>query len=323
MSVVPGVAVHVADRPAVTSAPARSDRQVFAWLRSTFPWQEHARARGALLRAQRPSDLPPLVAAQFDRLLAEAEELSTVVVWPWHRWRGGMVDRAWMNLHAAEVLLVRHGGRGPADSTRVLSAVSRHLPPDDVVRRRLEDRMTGTGAQAQAAGGLCEDLAYALSYAHDSSDAAFAQARSFRNTVLLAALATGVFAWLVVALSAAGLTSSSVPSSPGAVELPTAPLALLVLGSAGALLAGVASLQRVRGTTTPYGVPAALIVLKVATGGLSAVVGVVLLQSGLGGPVQAPTTYPALFGWAVVFGASQQLVTRLVDKQAQTVLDKV
>ena len=34
-------------------------------------------------------------------------------------------------------------------------------------------------------------------------------------------------------------------------------------------------------------------------------------------------TTPQILAWAVVFGASQQLVTGLVDRQAQTVLDSV
>jgi hypothetical protein len=67
----------------------------------------------------------------------------------------------------------------------------------------------------------------------------------------------------------------------------------------------------------------ALILLKLPTGALTAVLGLVLLSAGFVPGFSALDSSAQILGWAVVFGASQQLVTGLVDKKAQSVLDSV
>src|SRR5688500_11686510 len=67
----------------------------------------------------------------------------------------------------------------------------------------------------------------------------------------------------------------------------------------------------------------ALAVLKLPTGALSSVLGLLLMRGGFVPGLTALDTTPQIIAWAVVLGASQQLVTGLVDRQAQTVLDSV
>jgi hypothetical protein len=98
---------------------------------------------------------------------------------------------------------------------------------------------------------------------------------------------------------------------------------VMLLGLAGAAVTGAATLRRMRGTSTPYMILVALILLKLPTGALTAVLGLVLLSAGFVPGFSALDSSAQILGWAVVFGASQQLVTGLVDKKAQSVLDSV
>jgi succinate-acetate transporter protein len=86
---------------------------------------------------------------------------------------------------------------------------------------------------------------------------------------------------------------------------------------------GAVALRRLRGSSTPFGVPVALTALKLPTGALTALLGLLLMRGGFVPGLSALDTTPQIIAWAVVFGGSQQLFTGLVDRQAQNVLDSV
>jgi hypothetical protein len=100
------------------------------------------------------------------------------------------------------------------------------------------------------------------------------------------------------------------------------PLVELIGLVAGALAAAV-SLRSIKGTSTPYSLPVALAVLKLPTGALTALLGLVLMAGGFVPGLSALDSPAQIVAWAVVFGYSQQVVTRLADQKAQTVLDGV
>ncbi len=95
------------------------------------------------------------------------------------------------------------------------------------------------------------------------------------------------------------------------------------IGMVAAGVSGALSLRRLRGSSTPFAVPVALTVLKLPTGALTAFLGLLLMRGGFIPGLTALDTTPQIIAWAVVFGASQQLFTGLVDRQAQNVLDSV
>ena len=101
---------------------------------------------------------------------------------------------------------------------------------------------------------------------------------------------------------------------------------ILLLEGIGLLAAGVAgaaSLRGIRGTSTPYSVPVAAAVLKLPTGALTAVLGLILMRGGFVPGLSALDTSAQIVAWAILLGYSQQLLTRFVDRHAQTVLDSV
>jgi hypothetical protein len=94
-----------------------------------------------------------------------------------------------------------------------------------------------------------------------------------------------------------------------------------IVGVVAAGVTGALALRRLRGSSSPFGVPVALIALKLPTGALTALLGLLLMRGGFVPGLSALDTSPQILAWAVVFGGSQQLFTGLVDRQAQTVLD--
>jgi hypothetical protein len=93
-----------------------------------------------------------------------------------------------------------------------------------------------------------------------------------------------------------------------------------IVGLVAAAIAAAAALRNVRGTSTPYSLPVALAVLKLPTGALTALLGLLLMRGGFVPGLSALDSSAQIIAWALVFGYSQQLLTRLVDNQAQTVL---
>jgi hypothetical protein len=96
-----------------------------------------------------------------------------------------------------------------------------------------------------------------------------------------------------------------------------------IVGLLAAALAGAFALRDIQGTSTPYSLPVAAAVLKLPTGALTAVFGLLLMRGGFVPGLSALDTSAQIIAWAIVFGYSQQLLTRFVDRQASNVLDQV
>ncbi|MEU9579303.1 hypothetical protein [Streptomyces chilikensis] len=98
---------------------------------------------------------------------------------------------------------------------------------------------------------------------------------------------------------------------------------VLFVGMVAAAIAAAASLRRIRGSSTPYNVPVALAMLKLPTGALTAVLGLLLMRGEFVPGLQSLDSSAQIIAWAVIFGYAQQLFTRFVDTQAQSVLNSV
>ena len=67
----------------------------------------------------------------------------------------------------------------------------------------------------------------------------------------------------------------------------------------------------------------ALAALKLPTGAITAFLGLLLMRGQFVPGLSALDTSAQILAWALVFGYAQQLFTRLVDQQGQTVLNSV
>jgi hypothetical protein len=96
-----------------------------------------------------------------------------------------------------------------------------------------------------------------------------------------------------------------------------------LIGFAAAAIAAAAAIRHVRGSSEPYGIPIALALLKLPTGAVTAFVGLLLMRGGFVPGLSALDTSAQILAWALIFGYSQQLFTRLVDQKGHSVLDAV
>ncbi|MBN1210783.1 MAG: hypothetical protein JXB05_38400 [Myxococcaceae bacterium] len=96
-----------------------------------------------------------------------------------------------------------------------------------------------------------------------------------------------------------------------------------LVGLMAAALAAAATLRQIRGTSVPYSVPLALALLKLPTGALTAVLGLLLMRGEFIPGLSALDSPAQIIAWAVVFGYAQQLFTRLVDERGQAILNAV
>jgi hypothetical protein len=177
-------------------------------------------------------------------------------------------------------------------------------------------------------------------------DTQHSQLRNFRNTVLLAALlifslvaiTTVVVALypdmmplcfpneVVVSTNPDGSVNTeqrnyNCPTGAG-VEGPTSGDVLIValIGLLGGALAASVSIRHLKGTIAPYNVPAALAMLKVPLGAFTAILALLAVRGDFVPGLTALDSQEQILAYALVFGFAQQLFTRLLDQQVQTVL---
>ena len=96
-----------------------------------------------------------------------------------------------------------------------------------------------------------------------------------------------------------------------------------LVGLISAAVAATISLRQLRGTSVPYSIPMALALLKLPTGALTAVLGLLLMRGEFVPGLSALDTSAQIIAWAVVFGYAQQLFTRPVDERGQAILNSV
>lgn len=236
------------------------------------------------------------------------------------------VETAWTNIHAAEVCLARYPEPDAKASTLTdaLARATASLKADDPRLAALKDAVKK--APTDDAIVLAADT---LRAALDVSDDDHRRLRSFRN-VLIGTAALIFFVAFVLALVGCFAAKSIDVCwiSGNATYCPTEGAGATggdvvtteFFGVLGAVLVGVVAVRRLRGTSTPYSVGLASLALKVPAGAVSAVVGIVLVHLLKGFAIGSALELKA---YAVVFGAAQQTVTTLVDRQAQNVLNSI
>jgi hypothetical protein len=227
-----------------------------------------------------------------------------------------------------------HRGNGRSNIRRLIPIARNH--------RANHDCTGDTLAQRRAV------LRDAMQVGYDAQDELYAQVRNFRNilfagTVLLAllviavcivgALQPGTIPLCFQPSNTAGTSpppttggeSFVCPSTTGYAARPTGGDVSIValMGLLGGALSATFTIQKLRGTSTPYGVPVALAILKLPAGALTAITGLVLLYGKFIPGLSELDSQGQILAYAVVLGIAQHLVTRFVDQKAEAVLGSV
>lgn len=252
-------------------------------------------------------------------------------------WRGTSVGEAYQSLHAAEILLLDLLGDEDVEAmVPTITARAREVFDRD------DPRLVTIGAVRAASPGVRRAcLRNALGLVYDSADQAYVRVRDFRNVLYISA---GLISFLMTALAVVVWFAPSVmpfcfdpgattPAGAGSgrLECPSGRgessgydvLTIAGLGLIGGALAAAFSIRHLRGTNVPYDIPIALAMLKVPSGSLTAVVGMLLLGGGFVPGLSELDSQRQILAYALLFGYAQQIATRLVDERAQRILDSV
>ena len=100
-------------------------------------------------------------------------------------------------------------------------------------------------------------------------------------------------------------------------------LVVELVGLTAAAVATAAAIRRIKGSSERHGLPVALAALKLPTGAVTAFLGLLLMRGQFVPGLSALDTSAQILAWALIFGYAQQLFTRLVDQQGQTILNNV
>lgn len=96
---------------------------------------------------------------------------------------------------------------------------------------------------------------------------------------------------------------------------------IVMAGIVAAAVTGAATLHRLKDSGSANNIPSALAVLKLPAGALTAILGILLMRGEFVPGLSALDTSAQIIAWAVVFGAAQQLFTRLVDHQGASIME--
>jgi hypothetical protein len=110
-----------------------------------------------------------------------------------------------------------------------------------------------------------------------------------------------------------------------AVSVTVQPLDIFLIELVGLIAAAVAAATALRGlrrSSGAYDFPLMLAILKLPTGALTAVLGLLLMRAQFVPGLSALDSSAQIIAWAVVLGYSQQLFTRLVDRSTQEALQE-
>ena len=251
-------------------------------------------------------------ATQIRGLLARAQQVTEKRYSPLAWWTGGPQDLAWMSLHEAEAQIdeVLKGDELRAHARDLLVKARSVLPSDDprmaAVAAALENPARGHRPELKAV-----EVAHLARAVNRVADERYAQSRSFRNRLIRLSF----MSLMMLGLLLAGFAFGVIPiGNARNTPLETA-LLLSLFGAVGALITAVPPLSRVAGTWNPFSLPLYQLLLKLVLGPTFAIVGVMMLQAGVVPNVQSPLPLADLLVWGLVFGASQQVVTRFVDQR--------
>jgi hypothetical protein len=233
----------------------------------------------------------------------------------------------------------------------LLAFIREHLPVSDERRVQLEEIALSARAGGELTDGQREVLIDAVATARLAHLRENLRVRSFTNIVygvatVLAFVAAlvALFGWLspetvplcfrpsgIGVVCPTGSDMSEQSRAAGAdidalyekVASRWDYLVVEFVGLVAAAVAAAASLRRIRGTSTPYNIPVALALLKLPAGALTAGLGLLLMRGEFVPGLIALDSSAQIIAWAVIFGYAQQLFTKLVDTQAQSVLSSV
>jgi hypothetical protein len=246
-------------------------------------------------------------------------------------WQGTQVEAAYLNLHAAKVQMVDvyEEGELRAEIPGRLARAQQTFRADDPRLTAAERLMQNGDLQSDVTRPALRNL---ISDSYAQADREYAQIRSFRNIVLMSALAlyvlvvaiVGVVAlkphWLPLCFALDGhqaCPTSSGPTGPRGADI----VIVALLGAAGGAVGTLGSIRNLKGTSTPYDIPAAVATLKIPLGALTAILAVAAISANLVPGLSYLDSRGQILAFALVFGFAGQALARPLDRRGQILME--
>lgn len=265
-------------------------------------------------------------------------------------WTGAKVEAAFVNLHEAEIAMAELLPDTEIE-VRVPEALARlqTMEASDPRRRSAEAELARAAHDRRWRAAFKQTVRIGLELKDQQHD----RIRAFRNIVLTSTLGLLSVVAILCVLGAAqpdalplcfgpppstapppgtagagiACPSEDSPSNPGHIprRLPARGDVALValLGLLGGGFSATVAIRQLQGSSIPYDVPVSLSLLKLPSGALSALVGLLLIRGEFVPGLSQLDNQPQILAYAFLFGVAQWIVTRLVDRQAQDILSKV
>jgi hypothetical protein len=230
---------------------------------------------------------------------------------------GADIERAWRAIHEAEelLLLVQSDDVVRAQIIDLTADVKKQFHDTDPLYDPYLDELK---AMSAVNGKLDrEGLRRIRATLNAISDEAHSRLRNFRNLILWAILMLSIgllLTWLF-ARGDRNLLLALKCKQEGCSTIPEVFLA----GALGGLLAGMASLRNLEGSSAPYLLPMVMALLKVPAGALTGLLGILWMQHGLLGAFN-PQYGGAILAYAAFFGFAQEAFTMFADRRANELL---
>jgi hypothetical protein len=227
-------------------------------------------------------------------------------------WNGTLIEQAWRALHDAECRIVQC--LPPEDAVRWWQAATwttfDHVPWENLIPW---ENLTANPAKSNNERPV---VAAALLRAYYyKSDRSYCEERRFRNRLIKLSL-VGVAATAMLLF--AGFFSV-LPIEDRVVSGVWKFVLVAAFGAIGAFLAGLPTMTAAP-RRSPYRLTPFQVTLKLSVGPLFALLGILAVQSRLVVNVQPFTTFDGrLLFWAAGLGATQQLLTGLLDRKAASI----
>jgi hypothetical protein len=241
---------------------------------------------------------------------------------PWReRWSGRVVEDCWLELRLAEEALVHiaPGSQLPTIAHDALNHARHYLGAGDERVDHLKDELARVERDGSEPARLRRSIVPVLSGAHEASDRTYRELRSFQNQLrVLAALLIGM-AGVVAVLAGTVLDDEFARLVPALTDgtASTAGVSVaLASGALGALFSAVPSLAQIPEKSMPFNPIREQAILKVAVGAWSGLVGMLVVQAGLGTAVTDTSSLAGFVIVAALFGAGQEALTRFADHKA-------
>jgi|GEM_PF-1825985 len=248
------------------------------------------------------------------------------------RRRGAHLEFAWTAIHRARALLPLLVQDDALDTQYLYAAerVGRMQPRNARLLAALGTETSRKGATPQDQRLHRQRLSFALSAAYAAADREHQQLRLLRDRLVRVA----EFTW--VALGLVVLAGTLVPTlfplcsggdgaqvCPSGGDVPSAgdTATVVFLGMIGAGLTAVIAVSRARPSMSPYRLMPALSMLRIPLGGIVAVLGIVVMQSEVIPGFQGVLDVEQIAVYAIVFGFSQEAVTRLLENRVRALQD--